>query len=83
MFSSDELAVERLMGQVVEARVKLVRQSLRTLAQWHRSRVRAADPAALPEERVDAELARLEAEVWLDVMSAGWFGRRIGAGRSP
>jgi hypothetical protein len=77
VFASDELSVERIRDQRVEHRMRLVRRVFETLMKWHRARLRALDPSIPPEERQEASLDRLEAELWLDILSEGWFSRRV------
>jgi hypothetical protein len=76
LFADEELGVERLRVERERGNERRqARVTARVLA-WHRavSRVRSAES---PEERGRAELQRVEAEVELDVLTGGWFGRRV------
>jgi hypothetical protein len=80
VFDQDELAVERLKSDRTDAAAKLSQRVLETLLAWQNARLRADDPALLPDEQGAAWLAMAGAEMTLDVLTAGWFG---GAARSP
>jgi hypothetical protein len=75
-FDRDELSVERLKVDRAEAAAKLSQRVLETLFAWQKASLVAEDPNALPEDRDAAALGKLEAEVTLDVLTAGWFGTR-------
>ncbi len=77
VFAADELAVERLRLQRAESDTKRVALVLRTLFAWQRARTRAESEELGDEERVDAALAALEAELTLDAMTDGWFSRAL------
>jgi hypothetical protein len=76
VFADEEVPLERVrlererMNERLEARVTAA------VVAWHRalSRERAARDA---EERGRASLARVDAEIALDVLTDGWFGGRV------
>jgi hypothetical protein len=76
MFDRDELSVERLKNDRADAAAKLSQRVLEALFSWQSARLRGSDPALLPEEREAAWVLEAEAEVRLDVLTAGWFGSR-------
>lgn len=77
VFADEEVPLERVrlqrerMNELLEARVTAA------VVAWHRalSRQRAARDA---DERGRAALARVDAEITLDVLTDGWFGARVG-----
>lgn len=73
LFASEEIAIERLRSERANARSRLVARVLAVLMQWERARAKAADPTLAASVRAKAELDRLEAELWLDVLTAGAF----------
>ena len=79
VFASDEIAIERLRAQRAAAELRLTERVVGLLFTWHRGRLKAADAGLPPAERRAAMLDAIEAELWLDVLTDGWFGRRIGA----
>jgi hypothetical protein len=83
VFSDQEVSLERLQNERDAAERKLVDHVLERLAQWQRSRVRAADEDNDPEVRETAELEALGAAVELDVLTDGWFSQAIGESEDP
>jgi hypothetical protein len=79
-FDRDELSVERLKNDRADAAAKLSQRVLETLFAWQKASLLAEDPNTLPEDRDAAVLKKLETEVTLDVLTAGWFGMRGGSG---
>jgi hypothetical protein len=79
VFDSDELSVERLKNDRADAAAKLSQRVLETLFAWQKASLRAEDPDGSPEDKEAAWLAKVQAEVTLDVLTAGWFGARSGA----
>jgi hypothetical protein len=80
VFASEEIQIERLRGQRGAAARTLVREVLKLLIAWQRAEIRTNDPAASPEERLEARLDALTAETLLDVLTDGWFTWKIGRG---
>jgi hypothetical protein len=74
VFDRDELSVERLKNERADAAAKLSQRVLEALFAWQNARLRGTDPALLPEEREAAWVSAAQAEVTLDVLTAGWFG---------
>jgi hypothetical protein len=76
VFADEEVPLERVrlqrerMNELLEARVTAA------VVAWHRalSRERAATDA---DARGRAALARVDAEIMLDVLTGGWFGARV------
>ncbi len=86
VFAKEELAVERLRREREQARMALVQKVLAALFAWQRAALRSVDQALLPEERAQAELDQMEAELTLDVLTRGWFSavlRRRGGESAP
>lgn len=81
VFADEELSVERLRNESEKARQKLREQVLAKLFAWQRALLRAASEGLPPEERAEAELLALEAELELDVLTAGWFSTQLAKGR--
>lgn len=79
VFADEEVALERLRAQRLEAQSKLVERVLGLLFAWQRACLREADAAATEEERLAATLKHAEAEVELDVLTGGSFTRSGGA----
>jgi hypothetical protein len=75
VFSDDELAIERLRQERADARAKLTARVLEALFAWQKAIAQAANPAASPEERLAAELKRVECEATLDLLTRAWFTR--------
>lgn len=77
VFDRDELSVARLASEQRDAAAKLSARVLGALFDWQRARATEEDPAALPDDRDAAFFKRTEAEILLDVLTAGWFGRQL------
>jgi hypothetical protein len=75
LFADEEVALERAKSQRAEAQAKLIERVLGLLFTWQRAVAREDDAAAPPEEHLAAALKRIEAEVELDILTAGWFTR--------
>lgn len=83
VFSSEELAVERLRRQRASDRLDLVERVLEALFSWQRAKLEAIDPTRLPEERALAQLRGAQAAILLDVLTGGWFSDHVSARRPP
>lgn len=73
LFDHAELSVERLRAGRAEAASHLVRRVLELLFEWQRARLDERDENQSDEARNAALLRASEAEVTLDVLTAGWF----------
>jgi len=76
VFSAPEVSVERIRSERAQRRTELRREVLKLLFAWQRARLVARDPNALEEEREQAALASLEAELTLSALTGGWFNER-------
>lgn len=76
VFSAPEVSVERIRSERAQRRVELRREVLKLLFAWQRARLVAKDTNALEEERQQAALAKLEAELTLSALTGGWFNER-------
>jgi hypothetical protein len=75
VFADEEVALERMRHDRVDAEMRLATRVLELLFAWQRASALEADPGRTPEEHLDATLHVLEAEAALDVMTDGWFSR--------
>lgn len=82
LFDGQELAVERLRSERAEAAGKLCGRVLDLLFTWQRAVARDEDPGLSDDERREALLRRIEAEVRLDVLTQGWFSGATGPARA-
>lgn len=73
VFNVPEVSIERIRSERAHRRAELRREVLKLLFAWQRARLVAADVNALEEERRDAALTRLEAELTLNALTGGWF----------
>lgn len=71
LFADEEVALERIRMQRLEARQKLATRVLRALFTWQTASARQRDPALSPEKVTAAALRALEAEAELEVLTAG------------
>ncbi len=76
LFADEELAVERLRLERERGSERRQARVLARVLAWHRAVSRGLS-AENAEERGREELQRVEAEVELDVLTGGWFGRRV------
>lgn len=75
VFADEEVALERMRHDRAAARAKLSAQVLNLLFAWQRALALANNPAASPEENLDARLRTLETEAEIDVLCDGWLSR--------
>jgi hypothetical protein len=75
MFSDDEIPIERLKVQRIEARARLAGKVVSTLFDWQKASLAASDSTLSQQEHLNALLQQGEAEAVLDVLTAGWFSR--------
>lgn len=76
LFNAPEVSVERMRSERAQRRAELRREVLKLLFAWQRARLVADDVNALDEERHEAALARLEAELTLNALTGGWFNEQ-------
>jgi hypothetical protein len=77
LFADQEIAVERLRSNREAARQRIAERALALLFAWERARFERARFTADPVRSARATLALLEAEIRLDVLTAGAFGRLL------
>ncbi len=75
VFADEEVALERMREDRLEAAKKLRERVLETLFAWQRALRTRDEPTAEPDAQMKAALAAIEAEVTLDVLTGGWFTR--------
>ncbi len=75
VFADEEVALERMREERVEAGKKLRERVLGTLFSWQKSLSLRDDSVAEPDVRMKASFEVIEAEVTLDVLTGGWFSR--------
>jgi hypothetical protein len=75
VFADEEVALERMREERVEAGKKLRERVLATLFAWQKAMRTRDDPAAEPDVQMKATFEVIEAEVTLDVLTGGWFTR--------
>ena len=83
LFTRDEIAIMRLRAQQREDAAHLVREVLAALLDWQRARLVLESPLSSPEERDRAVAAQFGAVASLDVLTDGWFSRRLALSRAP
>lgn len=76
VFNAPEVSVERIRSERAQRRAELRREVLKLLFAWQRARIVSADATALEEERHEAALTRLEAELTLNALTGGWFNEQ-------
>jgi len=76
VFTAPEVSVERIRSERAQRRAELRREVLKLLFAWHRARLVAKDTNTLDEEREQAVLTSLEAELTLSALTGGWFNER-------
>ncbi len=77
VYSDDEPQLERLRADRVEARARIASKVLELLFRWQRAIVDTHQTLPTSPEGVEAALRVAEAEVALDVVTAGWFGATL------
>lgn len=75
IFAEEELSLERMRHDRMEARNKVTAHVLKLLFEWQRALALAENEAATPEENLAARLKAIESEVELDLITDGWVTR--------
>jgi len=75
LYADDEPTLERVRLERIDARSRIAAKILEVLFQWQRALVDVKDAAPGTREELDARLRALEAEVALDVLTAGGFAK--------
>jgi hypothetical protein len=78
LFSDEEVAIERLSWSSEQARERLVQRVLELLFEWQEARLELAEPLLDEQRYRKAWLGSLRAAAELDVLTEGWFSRRVG-----
>jgi hypothetical protein len=78
LFSADEVAIQRLGWNTEQARERLVRRVLDLLFEWQQAELTLVDPLLSDEQYRKAWLGALRSAAELDVLTYGWFSRRLG-----
>lgn len=73
LYADDEPTLERVRLERMEARAKIAGKVLDSLFQWQRALVDTRDAIPGSREELEARLRAIEAELTLDVLTAGWF----------
>lgn len=77
VFADEELRVEALRNDRAQRRDRLVALVLERLFAWQRARTKLVLAELEPDARLVLELEQAEAELALDVLTAGFFGERL------
>jgi hypothetical protein len=77
IFTGDEIAVERLRQQAAKARGDRALRALEVLFTWQAARLRLDHETLSPEDALLLQIKLLQAESELDVLTRGWFSRRV------
>jgi hypothetical protein len=77
IFARDEIAIMRLRAQQREELARLVSEVLDALVAFERARLRQASDLATSDERDQARVVQFGALARLDVLTDGWFSRRL------
>ena len=83
VFADEEVALEKMREERLEAGKKLRERVLETLFAWQKAAHLRDDPASEPEVQMKATFEVIEAEVTLDVLTGGWFSRWKAARARP
>lgn len=75
VFADEEVALERMREERVDAGKKLRERVLATLFAWQKALRLRDDPALDPDVQMKASFEVIETEVTLDVLTGGWFSR--------
>jgi hypothetical protein len=75
LYADDEPTLERVRLERIEARGRVAAKIMEALFQWQHALVDVRDAPPGTREQLDAQMRVLEAEIALDVLTAGWFTR--------
>lgn len=75
VFSDDEPAFEKMRWERAEAREKLTAKVLELLVAWMRAKAGLLKEELSEEERMELELKAMEAEMGLDALTGGMWGK--------
>jgi hypothetical protein len=86
LYSDDEPTLERVRLERIDARARIATKVIELLFQWQRAILDERDAPPDAREALDSHLRAVEAELALDVLTGGWFGKTrpswSGAGES-
>jgi hypothetical protein len=77
IFARDEIAIMRLRAQQREELARLANDVLESLVAYERARLRLASELSTSAERDQARVVQFGALARLDVLTDGWFSRRL------
>jgi hypothetical protein len=83
VFADEELALERLRLERERTSARSAAYVVERVLAWHHALALSRDAELTPEARQKLELAALEAEVELDVLTGAWFGERAARHHEP
>jgi hypothetical protein len=75
LYADDEPTLERVRLERIDARARVATKILELIFQWQRATLDVADAPPATREELEAYARRLEAEIALDVLTGGWFGK--------
>lgn len=82
IFARDEVAIMRLHAEQRKEQARLAAEVIEALVAFERARSRLSSDLSAPEEREQALGVQYGALVRLDVLTDGWFSRRLEQARS-
>ncbi len=82
LYADDEPTLERVRLERIEARARVAAKILDILFQWQRALADERDSTPSTREELDAHMRALEAEIALDVLTAGFF-TKARRGKAP
>jgi len=77
IFARDEIAIMRLRAQQRDELARLVGEVLEALVAFERARLRLASDLSTSDERDQARVVQFGALARLDLLTDGWFSRRL------
>jgi hypothetical protein len=83
LYADDEPTLERVRLERIDARSRIAAKVLELLFQWQRAVIDAKDAAAGTREELEARVRAAEAQIALDVLTAGGFAGARGAAPPP
>lgn len=82
LFVDEELSMERLRVQRIQARSRLAGDVLTALFDWQRARIALANDGLEEDAQLEAMVREAEAAATLDVLTGGWFSAWLEKGAS-